>query len=158
MPRSHCNAGELETLNCSVYTETADSEEKYLLMEQAVTNSQVCCMRATPSDPTIPMVTHAVLSRDGSLHGTLLGGGGGGGREVLALMLFGARSLCKSEHVVWIVLALVLQLVVVVISKYTADCKECQKLFSLCYVSDKPIVSAATNNKEELLDKLTVAM
>ena len=77
---------------------------------------------------------------------------------MLALMLFGARSLCRSEHVVWIVLALVLQLVVVVISKYTAGCKEYQELFSLCYALDKPKVCAATGSKEELLKTLPIAM
>ena len=45
-----------------------------------------------------------------------------------------------------------------VASDHTATCSECTELTSLGYISDKPIVIAATSSKQELLKKLPFGM
>lgn len=51
-----------------------------------------------------------------------------------------------------------LQLLVFVASDHTAACSECTELTSLGYISDKPIVIAATSGKHDLLKKLPFGM
>lgn len=71
-----------------------------------------------------------------------------------------AGSLARGAAVFegWMIHMISLQLLVFVASVHTAECSQCTELASLGYISDKPIVIAATSSKKELLKRLPFGM